>query len=153
MSVSRASPFDAPWMALSQKCFFNTTPLPHIDTMSESFLREEDHLHEATHLLNGLWLAYREETYADLTDQIVWKSPKRLILRSGCTERTQKRRPGSSSPLMVFPEHLCRKPVDKPILLNFLQCNVAVKHMQCLLEWLLKGSQTHECILPQTLTV
>lgn len=96
-------------------------------------------LENAAELLNKIWLAYREEICADQTDQIVWKSPRRLILRSGCLEKTIKKRPGTTSPLMKFPEKLCKLPHDKVILLNFLQCNVAVTHMQCILEWLLKG--------------
>ncbi|KAL1296935.1 hypothetical protein AAFC00_004541 [Neodothiora populina] len=97
----------------------------------------EARLRQAIELLNKVWLAYREEIYADETDQIIWKSPRRLILRSGCLEKTIKRRPGTTSPLTVLPNNLCRTPKDKTILLNFLQCNVAVRHMQCVIEWLL----------------
>lgn len=96
----------------------------------------------AVRLLNSIWLAYREEIYADDTDQIVWKSPRRLILRSGCLEKVIRKRPGIQSPLHAFPDHICKTPKDKVILLNFLQCHVAVTHMQCVADWLLRGKVT-----------
>lgn len=99
----------------------------------------EEQLRKRIEFLSKIWLGYREEIYADQVDQIVWKSPKRLILRSGCLERTTRKRPHTSSPLMRFPDHLCKRPRDKIVLLNFLQCNVAVTHMRCVLDWLLKG--------------
>lgn len=115
-----------------------TSPSNHygsicINSMTDVLLRA------AIETLNRIWLAYREMIYADQIDQIVWKGPRRLVMRTGCTERTKRRWPATTSPLMMFPGHLCKRPQDKAIVLNFLQCNVAVTHMQCILNWILKG--------------
>ena len=133
MSSSWAYPCIAPWRVGQSDHAEIAHHRPRINIMLEDLLRE------AVDLLNKLWLVYREEIYADQTDQIVWKSVKRLILRSGCLDKTKRKRPSTSSPLLDFPEHLCKRPNDRVILLNFLQCNVAVKHMQCILDWLLEG--------------